>query len=145
MMAPWNQVRRRASTAGARPPCRRSGQTTTFVDQNKAADRAAYTRDLALFLVIDRKLRGRDVRNSGHDRNDLCIGREATNCLLRAGNAVIDADLKDAPAGASQGHLRVWSELTDEVRRRTGARFIVSLAAVLDFHAHRRPSFACEP
>jgi len=75
-------------------------------------------------------------RNSGHDGNDLCIGREATDCLFGAGNTVVDADLKYAPARAPQCHLRIWSQLVDEVRRRTGARFIVSLAAVFDFDAH---------
>jgi hypothetical protein len=80
---------------------------------------------------------------SGGDGDDLCIGREATNCLLRAGNMAVDTDLKDTPARAQQGHLRIWLDLADEVRRRTGARFIVSLAAVFDFDAHRLSSFAC--
>jgi HEAT repeat protein len=56
---------------------------------------------------------------------------------------VIDADLKDAPARALQGHLRIWPDLADELRRRTGARFIVSLAAVFNFDAHRLPSMVC--
>jgi hypothetical protein len=57
---------------------------------------------------------------------------------------LIDANLEDTPAQALQCHLRIWPDLADEVRRRTGARFIVSLAAVLDFDAHRLPSSACE-
>ena len=70
------------------------------------------------------------------------IGREATDDLLGAGNTVIDADLKDAPARALKGHLRLWPDLADELRRRTGARLIVSLAAVFDFDAHRPSSLA---
>jgi len=81
--------------------------------------------------------------NSGHRGDDLCIGREATNDLLRAGNTAVDADLKDAPAQTLQGDLRILPDLADELRRRTGARFIVSLAAVFDFDAHQPPSFAC--
>ena len=57
---------------------------------------------------------------------------------------VIDPDLKDTPARALQGHLRVWLNLADELRRRTGARFIVSLAAVFDFDAHQLPSMVCD-
>jgi hypothetical protein len=82
-------------------------------------------------------------RNSGHSGDDLCIGREATNSLLRAGNTVIDNDLKDAPARTREGHLRIWSDFADEVRRRTGARFIVSLAAVFDFDSHRYHPLLC--
>jgi NAD(P)-dependent dehydrogenase (short-subunit alcohol dehydrogenase family) len=80
--------------------------------------------------------------NSGHGGEDLGIGREATDALLRAGNTIVDADVKDAPSRALQGYLRIWPDLADELRRRTGARFIVSLAAVFDFDAHRLPSFA---
>jgi hypothetical protein len=72
----------------------------------------------------------------GREGNDLCIGRKATNFLLRVGKTVVDADLEYTPARALQCYLRTWSELADEIRRRTGARFIVSLAAVLDFDAH---------
>src|SRR5262245_39571154 len=80
-------------------------------------------------------------QNLGHDANDLCIGREATNCLFGPSNSVVDADLKGPPTRAPECHLRIWSDLADEVRRRTGARFIVSLPAVLDLDAHRLPSF----
>lgn len=93
--------------------------------------------------TVPTPLVARSRRISGDDGNDLCIGREATNCLLREGNTVVDADLKDAPTRASQRYLRVWAELADDVRRRTGARFIVSLAAVLDFDVHRLASIAC--
>jgi hypothetical protein len=75
--------------------------------------------------------------DSGHDADDLGIGGEPAKRLLGAGYTVVDADLKDAPTGPPQCHLRIWSDLADEVRRLTGARFIVSLAAVLDFDAHR--------
>jgi hypothetical protein len=80
--------------------------------------------------------------DSGHSGDDLCIGREATDDVLRTGNTVVDADLKDAPARTLQAYLRIWPDLADELRRRTGARFIVSLAAVFDLDAHRLPSIA---
>jgi hypothetical protein len=57
--------------------------------------------------------------------------------MLGAGYAVVNADFKNAPTGSPQCHLCIWTELADEVRRLTGARFIVSLAAVLDFDAHQ--------
>jgi hypothetical protein len=75
--------------------------------------------------------------DSGHDADDLGIGGEPAKRPLGAGYTVVDADLKDAPTGPPQCHLRIWSDLADKVRRLTGARFIVSLAAVLDFDAHR--------
>ena len=74
--------------------------------------------------------------DSGHDANDLGIGGESAKRLLGAGYTVVDADLKNAPTGPLQCHLCIWSDLADEVRRLTGARFIVSLTA-LDFDAHR--------
>jgi hypothetical protein len=49
---------------------------------------------------------------------------------------VVDNDLKDAPARTPQGYLRIWPDFADQARRRTGARFIVSLAAVFDFDTH---------
>jgi hypothetical protein len=61
---------------------------------------------------------------SGHDAHDLGIGGEPAKRLLGAGYTVVDADLKDAPTGPPQCHLRIWSDLADEVRRLTGARFI---------------------
>jgi hypothetical protein len=81
--------------------------------------------------------------DSGHDADDLGIGGEPAKRLLGAGYTFVDADLKDAPTGPPQCHLRIWSDLADEVRRLTGARFIVSLAAVLDFDAHRLPFLDC--
>jgi hypothetical protein len=82
--------------------------------------------------------------DSSDDADDLGISGEPAKRLLGAGYAVVDADLKDAPTGPQECHLRIWSDLADEVRRLTGARFIVSLAAVLDFDAHRLRSFVCE-
>ena len=73
----------------------------------------------------------------GHEGFDFSIGGETTGCLLRVGNTVVDTDLKCTPARALQHDLRLWSQIADEVRRRTGARFIVSLAAVVDFDAHQ--------
>jgi hypothetical protein len=81
---------------------------------------------------------------SGYDADNLGIGGEPAKRLLGAGYTVVDADLKDAPTGAPQCHLRIWSDLADEVRRLTGARFIVSLTAVLDFDMHRLSSFVGE-
>jgi hypothetical protein len=66
-----------------------------------------------------------------------------TGGLLGAGDTVVDADLEDTPTRALQCHLRTGPDFANKVRRRTGARFIVSLAAVLDFDAHQLPSFAC--
>jgi hypothetical protein len=39
--------------------------------------------------------------------------------------------------------VRVWSLLADYARRLTGARFIASLTAVLDFDAHQSPFLVC--
>ena len=78
-----------------------------------------------------------DFDDSGHDADDLGIGRKPAKRLLGAGYTVLDTDLKNAPTGPLQCHLCIWSDLADEVRRLTGARFIVSLTAVLDFDAHR--------
>jgi hypothetical protein len=80
--------------------------------------------------------RAGSLPHSGHGGRDLCIGRKAPNFLLRADDPVVNADFEDAPARAPQCHLRIRSKLADQVRRRTGARFIISLAAVFDFDAH---------
>jgi hypothetical protein len=47
--------------------------------------------------------------DSGHDADDLGIGGEPAKHLLGAGYTVVDADLKDAPTGPPQCHLRIWS------------------------------------
>jgi hypothetical protein len=93
------------------------------------------------WLLLERPLR----RNSTYGGDDLCIGREVTGGLLGAGDTVVNADLEDTPARALQCHLHIGPYFANEVRRRTGARFIVSLAAVLDFDAHQLSSFACGP
>ena len=79
-----------------------------------------------------------------HGTDDLGVGGEAACRFLGVGDTVVNADLKHTTARAQQGHLRVWPLLADDARRLTGARFIVSLAAVLDFDAHRLRSFVCE-
>jgi hypothetical protein len=81
------------------------------------------------------------VSISRYGADNLGIGGEPAERLLGAGYAVVDADLKDATTRPAQCHLGVWSDLADQVRRLTGARFIVSLTAVLDFNAH--PSIHC--
>jgi hypothetical protein len=81
--------------------------------------------------------------DSGHGADNLGIGGKPAECLLGAGYAVVDADLKDTATGPLQRYLRVGPDLADEVRRLTGARFIASLTAVSDFDAHRLPSFVC--
>jgi hypothetical protein len=53
---------------------------------------------------------------------------------------IVDADLEGAAAGSPQRHLRVRSDLADEVRRLTGARLIVSLTAVFDLNVHGMPA-----
>jgi hypothetical protein len=73
---------------------------------------------------------------SGHRGDDLGLGGEATKHLLGTRNAVVDPDLKDATAGTPQSHLRIWSGPLDDASRLTGARFIASLPAVVDFDAH---------
>jgi hypothetical protein len=77
---------------------------------------------------------------SGHGADDLGIGRKAAERLLGADHTAVYADIKDAPTGPPQRHLRFWPDLADEIRRLTGARLIVSLTAVLDLDAHRLPS-----
>ena len=47
--------------------------------------------------------------DSGHDADDLGIGGEPAKRLLGAGYTIVDADLKDAPTGPPQCHLRIWS------------------------------------
>ena len=83
------------------------------------------------------------VSISRYGADNLGIGGEPAERLLRAGYAVVDTDLKDATTGPAQCHLGIWSDLADQVRRLTGARFIVSLTAVLDFNAHRLASIVC--
>ena len=75
--------------------------------------------------------------HSGQDVDDLGIGGEPAKRLLREGYTVVDADIKYAPTRPLQCHLRIWSDLTDEACRLTGARLIVSLTAVPDLDAHR--------
>jgi hypothetical protein len=76
-------------------------------------------------------------RASGCDADDLRILGEPTERLLGNGHTAVDADLKNTSAGPQQCHLRIWPDLADQVCRLTGARFIISLTAVLDFDAHR--------
>jgi hypothetical protein len=77
---------------------------------------------------------------SGYDVDDLGIRGEPAKRLLGEGYTVVSADLKRTPTGPQQRHLRIWSDVADQVRRLTGARFIVSLSAVLDFDPHPLPS-----
>ena len=84
--------------------------------------------------------------NSGHYADNLVIGREPAKRMLGEDYAIFDADIKDAASGPPQRHVRIWSDLADDVRRLTGARLIASLAAVLDFDAHRlHPLFRATP
>jgi hypothetical protein len=87
-------------------------------------------------------LRPRLPSVSGDDGNDLGIGGKPAKRVLGAGYTVIDENIKDSPTGPPQCHLCIWSEPADEVRRLTGARFIVSLTAVFNFDAHRL-AFLC--
>jgi hypothetical protein len=48
----------------------------------------------------------------------------------------VNDDFKHAIAGPLQRNLGGWVLLLDEFARRTGARFIASLAAVFDFNLH---------
>jgi hypothetical protein len=80
---------------------------------------------------------------SGYDADDLGILGEPTKRLLGESYTAVYADLKRAPTGPLQSHLSIWSDLSDQGRRRTGARFIVSLAAVFDFNFHFLPSSSC--
>ena len=75
--------------------------------------------------------------HSGHDVDDLGISGEPAKGMLGEDHAVLDADVKDTATGPPQRHVRSWPDLANEVRRLTGARFIASLAAVLDFDVHR--------
>jgi hypothetical protein len=73
---------------------------------------------------------------SGNRGDDFGLGWETTKFLLGTRNAVVDPDLKDATTGTPQSHLRIWSGLLDDASRLTGARFIASLPAVVDFDLH---------
>ena len=80
---------------------------------------------------------------SAYGADDLSVGGEAAGRFFGVGNTIINANLEHAAARAQQRHLRVWSLLADYARRLTGARFIASLTAVLDFDAHRLPFPVC--
>ena len=71
------------------------------------------------------------------------VGNRPSVCLEQAIRLSMRIS-KTPPPRAPQCHLRIWSDLADEVRRLTGARFIVSLTAVLDFDMHRLSSFVGE-
>ena len=76
---------------------------------------------------------------SAHGADDLGVGGEAAGGFFGISNSIINTDLEHTVDRAQQRHLRVWSLLADYARRLTGARFIASLAAVLDFDAHGVP------
>jgi hypothetical protein len=48
-------------------------------------------RNTRILAALDQNL---DYPGLGHEGNDLRIGRKATNCLLRVGKTVVDADLE---------------------------------------------------
>jgi TPR repeat protein len=64
------------------------------------------------------------------------VCRETAGCLLGESQPAVHRDLEDAAAGPAQIDLRRGLCLQDRVPRRTGARFIASLAAVFDLDLH---------
>ena len=79
---------------------------------------------------------GPSLRVSGQKADDFGIRGEPANRLFGKGHAAVYADLERTPTRPPQCHLRIWPGLAQQIRRRTGARFIVSLAAVFDFDPH---------
>jgi hypothetical protein len=79
-------------------------------------------------------------RLSAHGADDLSVGGKAARRLFGISNTPINTNLEHTAARALQRHLRVWSLFADYARRLTGARFIASLTAVLDFDAHQSHS-----
>lgn len=71
-----------------------------------------------------------------HDADDLCVGREAVLLVLGIGDFAVDANVEDATFAADQSDLQSRFGLLYDPSRRTGARFIVSLAAIFDFDVH---------
>jgi hypothetical protein len=95
---------------------------------------------MALFVILTT----RHARLlSAYGADDLSVGGEAAGRFFGISNTIINPNFEHAAARAQQRHLRVWSLLADYARRLTGARFIASLAAVLDFDAHRLPFLVC--
>jgi hypothetical protein len=74
--------------------------------------------------------------NSAHRFEDFGISGKTANRLLGTGDAAIDANLEDAATRSLQCHLGVWPDLTNQIRRLTGARFVTSLATVVDLDKH---------
>jgi hypothetical protein len=95
---------------------------------------------MALFMILTTQHRW---LLSAHGADDLSVGRETAGRFFGISNTIINTDLEHTAARAQQRHLRVWSLLDDYARRLTGARFIASLTAVLDFDVHRLPFLVC--
>jgi hypothetical protein len=74
--------------------------------------------------------------NSAHRFEDFGIGGKTANRLLGTDDAAIDADLKDAATRSLQCYLGIWSGLANQLRRLTGARFVTSLATIVDLDMH---------
>jgi hypothetical protein len=66
----------------------------------------------------------------------LLICRKSSGRLLRVGDPTIDFDFKNTAARPAQIDLCRRLQSQDHVPRRTGARFVASLAAVFDLDFH---------
>jgi hypothetical protein len=85
-------------------------------------------------IGADRGARRRFSRNTA---GYLLRRRKAASGLLRECEPVVNANLEDAAARASNADLCRGSQLEDLFPRLTGARFIASSPAVFDLDFHR--------
>jgi hypothetical protein len=73
---------------------------------------------------------------SAQTARDLFVGGEATGLLLREREPAVNLDFEDATNRSTKTYVRRGSQFEDPFSRRTGARFIPSLAAVFDLDFH---------
>ena len=68
--------------------------------------------------------------------DDFGVGREGAGGALRIAQGFVHGDLEDAAGGFAQADVGFGVAGGDQGARRTGARFIVSLAAIFDLDPH---------
>jgi hypothetical protein len=141
-----HRLRRRGSWAASRttwasngPPTRASGRYLIATSSGCRSIGPAWARSQCIL----RQPPARGRHTAAMLRNRLAEGaehflvcRETAGCLLGESQPAVHRDLEDAAAGPAQIDLRRGLCLQDRVPRRTGARFIASLAAVFDLDLH---------
>jgi len=84
----------------------------------------------------ERATSARGISSSAETPNNLFICWKATGRLLREREPTVNSNLEDAATGPTQTYLRRRFQFQDQFPRRTGTRFIASLATVFDFDFH---------